>query len=52
MNRLAREGVFRHIVSTTLNNPDHPYFTLVSPQLRQEMIEAITSELTDSHYLS
>ena len=52
LNRLARERIFHHIVSSTLNNPNHPYYSLVSPQLRQDMIDAITSQLTDSHYLA
>ncbi len=52
MNRLAREKVFLHIVSSTLENPNHPYFSLLGPRLRQDMIDAITVSLTDSHYLA
>ncbi len=50
MNQQARERVFLQIVSSTLNNKNHPYYSLVSPKMRQEMIDAIAEQLTPSHY--
>jgi len=52
MNRVAREQLFRSLVSDTLDNPKHPYYSLVSPAMRQDMIETITLTLTDSHYFA
>jgi len=52
MNRVAREQLFRSLVSDTLDNPKHPYYSMVSPKMRQDMIETITLTLSDSHYFA
>jgi len=52
LDRLARERVFDSIVRKTLENPEHPYYSLVSPATRKEMIQKITTLLNSSHYLS
>ncbi len=52
LDRLARERVFDSIVRKTLENPEHPYYSLVSPATRKEMIQRITSLLDSSHYLN
>ncbi|MCE9623999.1 MAG: hypothetical protein K8R69_00890 [Deltaproteobacteria bacterium] len=51
IDRLARERVFDSIVRKTLENPEHPYYSLVSPATRRDMIERITEKLNSSHYL-
>lgn len=50
-HRMARRRVFENIVSSTLNNPQHP-FSGLSTAMKQDMIEAITAELVESHFLS
>lgn len=52
LDRLARERVFDSIVRKTLENPEHPYYSLVSPDTRKEMIQKITALLNSSHYLN
>lgn len=50
MNRKARQKVFRELVASTLENPNHPYYSLINPQTRQAMVDAITDHLISSHY--
>ena len=52
LDRVARERVFDAIVRKTLENPQHPYYSLVDPGTRREMIQRITSLLDSSHYLT
>jgi len=42
----ARKLVFERIVNSHLNNPNHPYYPLVS----QAMVDSITDALASSHY--
>lgn len=51
-NRSARRLVFEKIVAATIEDPNHPYYSLIPQQLRQEMIDEITDQLVDSHYLN
>ena len=46
LHRNAREKVFESIVKKTLENPDHPYYSL-----RKELVPVLTEVLTNSHYL-
>ena len=52
LDRVARERVFDAIVRKTLENPEHPYYSLVDSGTRKEMIQRITSLLDSSHYLT
>jgi len=51
IDRVARERVFESIVRKTLDNPEHPYYSLVSPGTRREMLQFVTEMLNSSHYL-
>ncbi len=51
-HRAARRLVFEKIVSATIQDPNHPYYSLVPQQLRQDMIDEITEQLVDSHYFN
>ena len=52
LDRVARERVFEAIVRKTLENTQHPYYSLVDPGTRRDMIQRITSLLDSSHYLT
>lgn len=52
INQKARQKVFRELVASTLNNPNHPYYALVNAQTRQAMIDSIAEHLAVSHYLN
>lgn len=52
LDRVARERVFDAIVRKTLENPEHPYYSLVDSGTRKEMIQRITALLDSSHYLT
>ena len=52
LDRVARERVFDAIVRKTLDNPEHPYYSLVDSGTRKEMIQRITALLDSSHYLT
>jgi hypothetical protein len=51
LHRSARRQVFENIVSSVINE-QHPVYSLVPPEIRQDMITAITQELVNSHYLT
>lgn len=48
-HHMARRRVFENLVSSTLEQPGHPYGRL-SGRIKEDMIAAITEELVNSHY--
>ena len=52
LDRLARERVFKSIVRNALDNPEHPYYSLLSAETRRDMIQSVTNQLIASHYLT